>query len=197
LVPSKEDLNKLEAVKGGVVAKWGERKLEDIRRAEVIMLLDDIFDRGAPIVANRTLAHVRKVFNWAIGRDLVAANPCAGVKPPGEEKSRDRVLRDDELKAIWKPAVAMPWPFGPIVLLLILTGQRREEVAGMRWSELDLHKRLWTLPRSRVKNDTEHTVPLSEAAVEIIKAVRRIKKRRLRVEHHRAQSADFQNSKIG
>jgi integrase len=69
----------------------------------------------------------------------------------------------------------MPWPFGPILLLLILTGQRRQEVAGMRWSELNLDFKLWVLPRGRVKNDTEHVVPLSEAAVEIIKSVPRVK----------------------
>jgi integrase len=188
LSPSKDEPDKkleertLEVVKGGVVAKLGERKIGDIRRADVITLLDDIEDRGAPIQANRTLAHIRKVFNWAIARglivvdgDLIAANPCAGVKPPGEEKSRDRVLSDDELKAIWKAATAMQWPFGPIVLLLLLTGQRREEVAGMRWSELNLDFKLWVLPRDRVKNDTEHVVPLSETAVEIIKSLPRVK----------------------
>jgi integrase len=175
LVPSKDDPNTLLAVKDGLVAKWRERKIGDIRRADIIILLDDIFDRGAPIVANRMLAHVRKVFNWAIERDLVAANPCAGVKPRAPEKSRDRVLSDDELKAVWQAAGAMRWPFGPIVQLLILTGQRREEVAGMRWSELSLDKKLWTLPRARVKNDSEHTIPLSEAAVEIIQRHPRLK----------------------
>ncbi len=175
LIPSKDEPNAFKVVKGGLVSKWSDRKIGDIRRADIIMLLDDIFDRGAPIVSNRTLAHVRKVFNWAIERDLVAVNPCAGVKPRAPEKSRDRVLGDEELKAIWKAAGAMTWPFGPIVQLLILTGQRREEVSGMRWSELNLDKELWTLPRARVKNDSEHTIPLSEAAFEVIRGIPRIK----------------------
>ena len=98
------------------------------------------------------------------------------TKPPGEEKSRNRVLSDDELKVIWTAADEMKWPFGSIVQLLILTGARREEVTGMRWSELDLDKKLWALPRTRVKHDAEHTVPLSEAAMAVIEDLPRIKK---------------------
>jgi integrase len=165
----------------GLVAKWGERKIGDIRKVDVILLLDDIADR-APVQANRTLSHLRKIFNWAIERDLIAVNPCAGVKPPGTEIMRVRKLtgdkqtgNDDELKAIWRTAAATSWPFGPILQLLILTGQRRGEVAGMRWSELDLDNKLWTIPAERAKNKTTHMVPLSEAAVEIISRVPRVK----------------------
>jgi integrase len=165
----------------GLVAKWGERKIGDIRKVDVILLLDDIADR-APVQANRTLSHLRKIFNWAIERDLIAVNPCAGVKPPGTEIVRVRRLtgdkqtgNDDELRAIWRTAAATPWPFGPILQLLILTGQRRGEVAGMRWSELDLDNKLWTIPAERAKNKTTHMVPLSEAAVEIILRVPRVK----------------------
>ena len=117
------------------------------------------------------LAYLRKLFNWALESDLIAANPCAGVKPRAPEKSRDRVLNDAELKALWRAAEAMKGQFGPIVQLLILTGQRREEVGGMRWSEVDLDGKLWTLPASRVKNKRKHTVPLSEAAIEIIRGL--------------------------
>jgi integrase len=170
LVPSNDEpCAAWPAIKGGLVARWGDRRIGDIARIDIIDLLDAIVARGAPIMANRTLAHLRKLFNWALDSELVTASPCAGVKPRAPEQSRDRVLSDAELKALWRAAEAMQGQFGPIVQLLILTGQRREEVGGMRWSELDLGERLLTLPASRVKNKTKHTVPLSEAAIEIIR----------------------------
>jgi integrase len=85
------------------------------------------------------------------------------------------VLDDGELLAVWRAAAELDWPFGPIVQLLILTGQRRDEVAGMRWSELDLAQKTWTLPRGRVKNDNGHEVPLSPQATEIIEKLPRMK----------------------
>jgi integrase len=169
-----DDPKSFVLVKNGITARWRDRKVSEIRRADIIALLDDIVDRGAPIVANRTLATLRKLFNWSIERDLIEANPCTGVKPPAAERSRDRVLSEDELRKVWTATDEIGWPFGPIVQLLILTGQRRDEVGAMEWSELDLDKALWTLPRGRVKNDSGHEVPLSPAAVAIIQKLRRI-----------------------
>jgi integrase len=174
LVPDADDLQTLLVLKGGLVHKWGERTIGDVRRADVIVAIDDIVDRGAPIVANRTLAVLRKLFNWAMERYRVDANPCSGVKPPSREKSRDRVLTDDELKAVWKAADELAWPFGRIVQLLILTGQRREEVAGTTWGEFNLETRVWKLPRGRVKNDAGHDVPLSVEAIELIQGLPRL-----------------------
>jgi integrase len=85
------------------------------------------------------------------------------------------VLTDDELKALWKAAGELGWPFGDIVRLLILTGQRRDEVGEMGWPELALEQRLWTLPRGRVKNDNGHEVPLSAPAIEVIEKLPRVK----------------------
>jgi hypothetical protein len=149
----------LVVIEGGLVKRWGKRRLSDIRRDEVIAALDDIVDRGAPYVANRTLAFLRKLFNWALPRYRLAENPCRGVQPPGEERSRERVLSDEELKAVWLAARKLGWPFGPIVQLLILTGARREEVGAMQWSEIDIDRKLWTLPPDRVKNKQRHEVP--------------------------------------
>lgn len=163
------------AKKGGLVAKWGDRKLSDIRKADIIAVLDDIVDRGAPIAANRTLAALRTLFGWSVGRDLMETSPCVGVKPPAAETSRDRVLTDDELVRVWKAAAESGWPFGSIVQLLALTGQRRDEVAEMEWAEVDRERKLWTLPRGRVKNDNGHEVPLSDAAIEILEAAPRVK----------------------
>ena len=180
LVPDKlkpesaDDPKTYVVLEGSLISKWGDRKITDIRRAEIIVALDDLTDRGLTSGANRFLAAIRKLFNWALERDLISASPCAGVKPPADEHSRDRVLTDDELRSVWNTSGEMGWPFGPAIQLLILTGQRREEVAGMRWSELDLKAKQWTLPRERVKNDTGHDVPLSQAAIDILKAVPRI-----------------------
>jgi integrase len=112
-----------------------------------------------------------------VENEIVTVSPIAGVKPPAVEASRDRVLSDDELKRLWQAALKMGFPFGPLVQLLILTGQRRGEVAGMEWAELDLEKGLWTLPRERTKNDRRHEVPLSEQAIDLIQQLPRISDR--------------------
>jgi integrase len=97
-----------------------------------------------------------------------------GIRAPNPETSRDRILTDDELKAVWRGAAKEGYPFGAILQLLILTGQRRGEVGGMMWSELDLEAGTWSLPRERVKNDRRHEVPLSRQALAIFKNVPRI-----------------------
>lgn len=164
---------------GGVIAKWGNRKLGDIKQADVIRLLDSIVDDGSPISANRTLAAVRKLFNWAEGRYGLATNPCDRVEMPGAENARDRILTDEELKAVWLAAVKMGGAFGNAVKLLILTGQRRNEVAGIEWRELDLPNKVWKLPRGRVKNDNGHEVPLSAPALAVIADVTKVDRQEL------------------
>jgi integrase len=158
-----------------IAGPWKGRRLSEITRGDVHELLDGIVDRGSPIAANRTLAALRRMCSWAVGRDIIPKSPCEGVKAPAAERSRDRVLSDDELRAAWKACDMIAWPFGPLFQLLILTGQRRDEVAEMRWSEIDLDARTWTLPKERVKNNVEHVVPLSDAAVAILASLPRIK----------------------
>jgi integrase len=159
-----------------VVAAWRGRPIGSITRADIRAMLDKIVD-DAPIMANRVHSITRKLFNWCLEREILPASPIAGIKPPAAESSRDRVLTDDELRRVWGAAEEMGFPFGPLVELLILTGQRRGEVAGMEWAEIDLEKRLWTLPRERVKNDRRHEVPLSAQSIAIIKQVPRISDR--------------------
>jgi integrase len=114
------------------------------------------------------------MFNWAVARDIIASSPTAGIKPPSPERSRDRTLSDAELRLVWEAASTIGYPFGILVQLLIVTGQRRGEVAGMKWDEVDLTGRIWTLPRERVKNNQMHVVPLSKAAAAIVEAAPRI-----------------------
>lgn len=157
-----------------VVGAWKGQHLSSIGRADVHGLLDGIVDRGAPIVANKTLAALRRMCGWAVEREIITASPCEGVKAPSVERSRDRVLADDELRRVWTACEAIEWPFGPLVQLLILTGQRRDEVAEMRWSEVDLEGKTWILPRARAKNDQAHVVPLSDQALRVLGALPRV-----------------------
>ena len=157
-----------------VLPAWGKRHVQDISKRDVLDLLDEIVDRGAAISANRTLAALRKMFNWGIDRDIIQASPCDRVRAPASERSRDRVLSDAELRLIWCGCEKIGWPFGPMFQLLLLTAQRRGEVAGMRWSEVDFSERMWTIPKERSKNGRAHVVPLSDAVVAILNAVPRV-----------------------
>jgi integrase len=157
-----------------VVARWSGRRLSQITRAHVHEMLDEIVDRGAPIAANRRFASLRKLCAWAVERGIIDRNPCDGVTAPAAETRRDRVLSDDELEVAWGAFEAVGWPFGEIGKLLLLTGARLREVAEIEWPELDLEARQWTLPRSRTKNKRNHTIPLSDSAIEIIATLPRI-----------------------
>jgi integrase len=157
-----------------VLPRWRGRMVDDITRRDVRDVLDRVVDGGAPIQANRVLAVVRKLFNWCVAHDILTVSPCAGVEKPTAERSRDRVLDDDELRLVWQAANKIGYPHGPLVQLLALTGQRRDEVGQMRWAEVDIEKRLWTLPPERVKNRKPQEVPLSEPALAILKGLARI-----------------------
>jgi integrase len=157
-----------------VADRWKGKRLSEITRAQVNGMLDAIVDRGTPIRANRVFAQFRKMCNWAIGRGTIERSPCEGVAAPSPETKRERVLDDAEIKLVWKAAGSIGWPFGPIVKLLLLTGARRDEVAGMRWSEIDLPARIWTIPKQRTKNKREHQIPLSDATMTILGSLPRI-----------------------
>jgi integrase len=150
-----------------VLPSWKGRKIEEITRADVRAVLGEL--TKTPVMANRVHGVMHILFRWAADNDLVAHSPAAGVRAPNKEIPRDRVLKDAELRAVWQAADKEGHPFGTIVRLLILTGQRRGEVAGMQWSELDLESGLWTLPRERVKNARRHEVPLPRQVVEILR----------------------------
>ena len=161
-------------VGGDVIPVWKGRKVQDITKRDVIALLDGVNDR-APIMANRVLAAIRKLFNWCLARDVISVSPCTLVHPPAPERSRERILSDDEIRKLWATTDAEGWPFGTLAKLLLLTGQRLREVSGMRWEEIDLDAKLWTLPGERMKNGIKHEVPLSDLAVRILKEQPRIK----------------------
>lgn len=157
-----------------VLPVWGERRIGEITRRDVLELIDGIAERGTGTNANRVLAHVRKLFSWCVERDIIAISPAAGVKAPAPERSRDRVLTDDELRWFWRACEGAGYPFGPLAKVLLLTGQRRGEVAASTWREFDLAGRIWTIPAARAKNDQEHHVFLADAVVDILASLPRI-----------------------
>ena len=152
-----------------VLAKWSGRVVHDIRRRDVIELVEGAVGARGPIAANRVHAYTRRFFSWLCERDVIGASPCTGVKPPSKERARDRVLDDSEIKQLWAACDAVGGPAGAAIKLLCLTGARLAEVTGMRRSEIDGD--VWSLPPERVKNATPHEVPLSAQALAIIGSV--------------------------
>jgi integrase len=149
-------------------ADWLDRAANSFTALEMVKRLDHIAEDRGGAMANRTLAYARKMFNWATARQLVPASPLVGIQAPADEISRDRVLSKDELRAVWNATDALGAPFKHVVKLLILTLQRRQEVAGMRWSELSEDRSVWTIPAERAKNGKAHIVHLSSPAQAVL-----------------------------
>jgi integrase len=161
-----------------LIPVWSEMPLTDITRRDVVNLVEMIADRPAPSQAHKAFGHARAFFNWAINRGTygLEASPCDRVKPSkliGPKEARTRVLTDDEIAALWRAAEALPYPIGPFYRMLLLTGQRLEEVAGARWPEFDLAARLWTIPSERFKSGTVHRVPLTDGVLALLRALPR------------------------
>jgi integrase len=159
-------------LKQNVVAHWSRQPIASITRKQLRDMLDRLVANDTPMLANRVYSITRKLFGWSVEQEIIAISPFVGLKAPAEEKSRDRVLTDQELRAIWQAAGQMG-VYGSLVRVLVLTGQRRGEIAGLTWDEIDLDKQLISLPRERVKNDRAHETPLSPQAVALIEALPR------------------------
>ncbi|MFN0218244.1 MAG: tyrosine-type recombinase/integrase [Hyphomicrobium sp.] len=156
------------------VTRWANRDVREISKQDVLDVLDGVVAQGLPSAANHALAVVRKFFNWAVERGLVEQSPCLTVKKPARVGTRERVLTEEELAHVWNAARVMGYPFGPLVQLLMLTAQRRNEVAGMRWRRVDTRESLWSLPAELTKSNRAHSVPLAAIAIEVITACPRL-----------------------
>jgi integrase len=151
------------------------RPASSLTHAAVTAVLDGKAGGGKAPIAGRTMAYGRACYGWAVKRRRLALNPFAGLPAiQGANPSRDRVLADGEVRAIWRAAAVLGLPFGPIMQLLLLTAQRRQEVAAMRWSELSADLTLWVLPGSRAKNGRAHLVHLAAPARAILASLPRI-----------------------
>ena len=177
-----------------VLPIWAGRSVSGLTRRDVRALIEDIADR-APVMANRTLACVRTMLNFAIDHDWIDANPAARVKKPAPEVSRERVLDDDEIRRLWRvlshfpttaqrpapgrkakkgsdddPVCPVSAAHAALLKLRLLTAQRGGEVARMRWADLDLETGWWTIPGTFTKNGEPHRVPLVDQALTLIRA---------------------------
>jgi integrase len=156
---------------------WRARAIDAITRRDVRDLIEEISSRGAEVQANRTLARLKTLFNWAIQQDIIPASPAAGLKPVGKEVERDRVLSDEEIRWFWAACDQLGWPFGPLFKLLLLTAQRRDEVRALEWSHLSQDGKTWTMPREKSKNDRAHEVQLSPPASAILNSLHHVSER--------------------
>jgi integrase len=162
------------------IERWGDRPITDIAPRDVVTIIEEVVDRGAPYQAHNLLGHVRTLFNWAIARDIYGLDrsPCDRLKPAaviGKKLARKRVLNDPEIRALWRACDVIGYPYGPLFRLLLLTGQRKSEVAEARWSEFDFEGKLWTIPAARMKADAAHVVPLTAEAIEVLASLPRFR----------------------
>ena len=164
------------SIRRELIPAWGDRPIAEITRRDVVTLLEKVVADGRPYTAHHLIAYLSKLFNWAILRDVYGLNASPiirgiGKNVIGAKKPRQRVLSDAELREVWRATEATSYPFGPFVRMLLVTGQRLREVANAKWSEFDLENALWVIPAPRMKGDAAHEVPLSGAALSILRAL--------------------------
>jgi len=159
-----------------IIPKWRNRKAKDIKRRDIILLLDGIVERGAPIMANRTLGVLQRMFKFGIGRGILEATPCSVIEKPGEESERDRVLSADEIKGFWFGLDNCEMAGGTklALQLLLLSLQRKGEVAQAEWKEIDIKSHWWTIPKTKTKNGLPHRVYLPPTALSLLKEIRKV-----------------------
>jgi integrase len=157
-----------------ILPAWGHLKASTIRKRDVVLLIETIFDRGAPIQSNRVRSLIVKMFSFGVDRDLLQASPSVGVKKLASENARDRVLSEDEIRTFWhglyNPDIIMSDLVKRMLKLVLVTAQRPGEVAGMH--SLEIEGRWWTIPPERSKNGEEARVYLSDLAMELIGSIK-------------------------
>jgi integrase len=160
------------------IPAWGGRPIAEITPLDVRAVIKAVKDRGAPYQAHNLLGTARRLFAWAIDQHVygIETSPCDRLKPKaiiGKKHPRSRTLSDDELRALWRAAARLPYPYGPLTRMLMITGQRHREVAEATWSEIARDLTRWTIPKERFKSDTEHVVPLCDDVRAILAALPR------------------------
>lgn len=165
-------------MKAEFITPWGKRPVTDILPGEVAEAIRAIVKRGSPYQAHNALGYLRRMYSWAIGTHEfgITESPVERLKPAdliGKREARDRTLTDDELRAVWAACDAMQYPYGGLIRLLIMTGQREREVADMVWGEVDFDAALWTIPPARMKSGRAHVIPLAPDALALLRGLPR------------------------
>lgn len=160
-------------IRNELMPHWGARPITEITRRDVVTLIEAVVDRPAPAHARNILGHARTLFNWAINRDIygLQSSPCDRLKPGqliGAKKVRERVLTDNELRALWAATDTLGYPFGPATKMLMLTGARLNEVMGARDLEFDEAAQLWTVPAARFKMNSQHFIPITDELAAVL-----------------------------
>jgi integrase len=173
-VASKRTARNIEAiVRRELIGRWSNRPITDIRRADVIALIDEIVDRGHPEAARQVFAYTRRLFGWAVGRGLLEHSPADHISTKdliGAKSFRRRVLNGHEIALLWRATEGPEASyFGSYARLLLLLGVRRTELGRAAWLEFDLNNATWTIPPGRMKSAEPHAVPLAAAAVDILR----------------------------
>ena len=149
-----------------LISALGKKPIHEVTRPDIHQILDDLVGRGKHTAANRALAHTRKFFGWLVERGYLDYSPAAYIKPRHQEQEREKVLTNDEVRAIWIASEAMSGPYSAWMKLLLLCGQRRLETASLRRSQII--DNCWHLSGEDTKNKQLHIVPLSQQAMAII-----------------------------
>jgi integrase len=173
-----------------IVRRWGHRQIASITERDMLDLLEEIEKRGSPVVANRNVRLLRRLFAWAVKAKYIETSPATELEKPHDEKPRQRALSDDEIRLVWAAFIAIGYPFGVLGRLLLMLGQRRGETAAMAWSQLDLDQGVWGLPATITKTEVEHILPLVPAVVDLLRTVPRIDGHDLLFPANRAGSAN-------
>ena len=159
-------------VKNDLMPVWQGKPVENITREDVIALLDGIIGRGCKAMAWKVHGNLRRFFKWCLNRGIIKADPIAGMERMGSANKRDRILTNAELREVYRAASRIG-PNGSAVMLLVLTGARREEIGGLKWAEVDFQSNSLKLSADRTKNGDRDCKPLSTVAVDLLKAIER------------------------
>ncbi len=154
-----------------LAANWAARSVHEVKKIEIIELVMQVMARGTPAAANKLLKVTKSFLSWCVGRAILEVSPAHGLRSPAKEIARDRVLSDEELVWVILAARQIGNPYGDIVELLALTGQRRREIAALVGDEVDLANRVLKLSGFRTKNGKAHIVHLSAASLSVLSRV--------------------------
>jgi integrase len=166
-------------IRSELLPLWQDRPPAEISHRDVREAIERVIERGAATYAHNVLDAARALFSFAVERDLIEHNPCDRLKRRhviGRKKHRERTLSDDELRSLWRAAGRLHFPFGPLYKLLMLTGARLNEVAGAHWCEIDLERKVWTVPAERFKTGQQHQVPLTADALAVLATLPRFRR---------------------